>query len=132
MSNWTHVAAVARIDNIVGLVPELNFEKHFGKVLEYEDSLDKWREQEEHPERYLPMGSEGPLKMMVWTSPDPSDMARYTVSIFGDLRDHDSPQEIVDWFKDKIKDLWIRQATITVENECNGTVNWTYEYVREE
>ena len=94
--------------------------------------MDKWREQEEHPERYLPMGSEGTLKMMVWTSPDPSDMARYTVSIFGDLRDHDSPQEIVDWFKDKIKDLWIRQATITVENECNGTVNWTYEYVREE
>ncbi len=127
MSNWTHVAAVARIDSIVGLVPELDFEERFGKTLEYGDSQRKWWEQEEHPERYLPMGSEGSLKMMVWTDPDPCNMARYTVSIFGDLRDHDSPQEIVDWFKEKLKDLWIRQATITVENEYYGTVNWTYE-----
>lgn len=127
MSNWTHVAAVARIDSIVGLTPELDFEKHFGKTLEFEDGSSKWQEQDEHPERYLPMGSEGSLQMSVWTDPDPCNMARYTVSIFGDLRHHDSPQEIVDWFKEKLKDLWIRQATITVENEYYGTVNWTYE-----
>ena len=127
MSNWTHVAAVARIDSIVGLTPELDFEKVFGKTLGYEDGDSKWKEQEEHPERYLPIGSEGSLQMSVWTDPDPCNMARYTVSIFGDLRDHDSPQEIVDWFKEKIKDLWIRQATITVENEYYGTVNWTHE-----
>lgn len=30
------------------------------------------------------------------------------------------------YYKEKISGLWVRQATITVENEWNGTVNWTY------
>lgn len=126
MSNWTHVAATARIDSLAFLMPELDFENVFGKALDYDSPDYMWAEQENDPEKYLPMGSEGTLKMMVWANPDTSYAARYTVTIFGDLRDHYDPQEIVDWFKRKLKGLIIRQAVITVENEWRGTITWTY------
>ena len=72
------------------------------------------------------MGSEGSLQISVWDNPDKNCANAYTVSIFGDLRDHDNPQEIINWFKSKINNLWIRQAVITVSNEWNGTFTWTY------
>lgn len=74
------------------------------------------------------MGSEGSLEMSVWTNPDPCCMAAYTVSIFGDLRDHDSTEEIINWFEEKCKELGgsIRQAVITVDNERYGTQTKTY------
>lgn len=54
-------------------------------------------------------------------------MASTCVNIFGDLRDHESPDKIVNWFKAKLEGQFVRQAVITVENEKNGTVTWTYE-----
>lgn len=129
MSNWTHVAAIVRVDYLrFGEEPNIGerFEEIFGKELRYEDSFNVWDEADEHPERFLPLGSEGSLTMNVWKNPDKSCMSAYVVSIFGDLRDHYDPNAIVDWFKEKISSLWVRQATITVENEWNGTVNWTY------
>ena len=125
MSNWTHVAGVIRVDSIRCL-EQLDIEKHFGKACKWKDSLDVWKDADQNPEKYLPMGSEGSLEMSIWTNPDTGCLAAYTVSIFGDLRDHDSPDEIIEWFKQKCKGLLIRQATITVENEVNGTKNWTY------
>ena len=73
------------------------------------------------------MGSEGSLHLSIWENPDKECSASYTVSIFGDLRDHHNPQEIIDWFRNKIKDLWVRQAVITVDNEWNGTLTWVYD-----
>lgn len=75
------------------------------------------------------MGSEGSLQKSVWINPNDSHVARYTVSIFGDLRDCDSVDEIIEWFKNKCKALdgRVRQATITVNNECYGTKSYTYE-----
>lgn len=75
------------------------------------------------------MGSEGSLYKTIWRNPKKNSLAKYTVSIFGDLRDHDDPQKIVDWFKDICSKLgWrVRNATITVRNEWNGTINWTYD-----
>lgn len=125
MSNWTHVAGVIRIDSIRCL-EQFDFEKHFGKACKWKDPLDVWNDADKNPEKYLPMGSEGSLEMSTWTNSDTGCLAAYTVSIFGDLRDHDSPDEIIEWFKQKCKGLIIRQATITVENEVNGTKNWTY------
>lgn len=128
MSNWTHVAATARIDHITFLgAPELDFEEVFGKEIHYESDEKLWEEATEHPERFLPMGSEGSLRMSVWVNPDPRAAARYTVSIFGDLRDHDDPNAIVEWFKEKVEGLMVRQAVITVYNEWHGTVSWTFE-----
>lgn len=128
MSNWTHVAAIARIDHITFLgAPELDFEKIFGKELIPESDYELWVEADKHPEKFLPTGSEGSLNMSVWVNPAPHAAARYTVSIFGDLRDHDDPNAIVEWFKEKIESLMVRQAVITVYNEWHGTVSWTLE-----
>lgn len=125
MSNWTHVAAIFRFD---GFYHDYDFTKIFGKELNSNDSIDKWWESQEHPEQFLPIGSEGSLKMSIWENPDHYCVAAYTVSIFGDLRDHNSIDEIINWFDEKCKGIWIRQAVITVENEMYGTSTKTYKY----
>ena len=127
MSNWTHVAGIARINAIRCDNATMDFDRIFGKELNYDDETKIWDEYYRNPELFLPAGREGSLHKSVWVNPDISHLAAYTVSIFGDLRDHDSPSEIVDWFKEKLENFWVRNATITVENEWNGTVNWTYE-----
>lgn len=127
MSNWTHVAAVVRIDGIELLGNRPDPYKIFGKECLWDDICEVWEDADNYPEDYLPMGSEGSLQMSIWENPDKESLASTTVTIFGDLRDHDDPQEIVDWFKEKLKRVCVRQATITVKNERNGTVNWTYE-----
>lgn len=126
MSNWTHVAGIIRIDDIRFGDTTLDFDKLIGKECLWDSSEDCWMDTHEHPEDYLPMGSEGSLEKSVWINPDKSCMAAYTISIFGDLRDHDDPNAIVEWFKKKVKSLPVRQAVITVYNEWNGGVNWYY------
>ena len=129
MSNWTHVAGVMRIDALRFDDP-YDFKSYFddliGKQCLYNDDERVWKDKDKHPNEYLPMGSEGSLQKHIWINPDKSCLAAYTVTIFGDLRDHDNPQEIVDWFKEKCENLNIRQATISVDNELNGTINYTY------
>lgn len=129
MSNWSHVAAIARID---GFADEYLYKKPyetafttlFGKELNWEDGSKAFKKAFAHPEQYLPLGSEGSLNMTVWKNPNESCMARYTVSIFGDLRDHDHAQEIIDWFKEKLSHCDVRNAVITVTNEWDGTITW--------
>ena len=132
MSNWTHVAGIIRIDDIRIGNTTPDFDKIIGKECLYESADEAWEDADKHPQDYLPMGSEGSLEKSVWINPDRSCIAAYTVSIFGDLRDHDDPNAIIRWFKDKIRELCerfiIRQATITVDNEYNGTENWTFDY----
>ena len=124
MSNWTHVAAIFRVDCFSH--ENKDFTKIFGKELNYYDSYEKWDAAREHPEHFLPFGSEGSLQMSVWKNPNESCMAAFTISVFGDLRDHDSIEEIIKWFDEKCSKLWIRQAVITVENERNGIQTKTY------
>ena len=131
MSNWTHVAGVIRVDYIKWNedTPELDFDKLFGKECGYD--YEGFEDADKHPELYLPMGSEGSLQKSVWINPNDSHAARYTVSIFGDLRDHDSCDEIIEWFKNKCQLIGnvrcgIRQATITVDNEYNGIKSYTW------
>lgn len=134
MSNWTHVAGIVRIDFI--RFEEISEQEYldaideiFGKEYDYDSPRELWEEAGEHPEEFLPAGSEGSLHKSMWLNPDKSCMAAMTVSIFGDLRDHDSPGEIIEWFKGKCEneDLMIRNAVITVENEWNGTRTWVYD-----
>lgn len=137
MSNWTHVAAIVRVDGIPGMV---NLNKLatsvFGKTCLWEDNPSIWNDQEKNPDKYLYMGSEGSLQMSVWKEPNDDFMCLGNISIFGDLRDDDDANAVVDWFQKCLSKLdmdkndypaFIRQATITAENECNGTVNWTFQ-----
>lgn len=133
MSNWTHVAGVIRIDSFrfSGDLPD--FDKLIGKECLFESPMDVWKDADKNPKAYLPIGSEGSLQKSIWVNPDSSHMAAYTVAVFGDLRDHHDPDEIIVWFKDKCKFIndsgagFIRQATVTVDNELEGNRTWTYE-----
>lgn len=127
MSNWTHVAAIFRIDDIRFSGEKPDFTKLFGRELNYHDDDAIWEEAEKNPKAFLPCGSEGSLEMSVWTNPNVHCIAAYTVSIFGDLRDHDSIDEILNWFEEKCKAIDIlRQAVITVDNERYGMATKTY------
>lgn len=129
MSNWTHVAGVIRVDDfrIVGEWTSENFDDMFGKECLYGDPTPVWDDAIENPDKYLPMGSEGSLQKHVWINPNTSHVAAYTVSIFGDLRDHDSAKKIITWFKEKCDKCLVRQAVITVYNEHNGVMTYTYD-----
>lgn len=128
MSNWTHVAGVIRVDYMKwDDIPELDFDELLGKECLWEADEETWVDADNNPNKYLPMGSEGSLQKSVWIDPDKSNIPRYTVSIFGDLRDHDSCDEIIEWFKNKCKLIGsVRQATITVDNGYYGTKSYTY------
>ena len=128
MSNWTHVAGIIRMDSVRfnESYTDDYFDKLIGKECLFGSPSNVWDDAEKNPDDYLPMGSEGSLRKSVWINPDPSIIAAYTISIFGDLRDHDSTDEIIDWFKNKCSKISVRQAIITVLNERNGEKTWTY------
>lgn len=147
MSHWVHVAAIVRLDalRIGGESFTDDIKAHFGKSTE--DYSCDWEDDEsmeaygkavadsyDHPEQWLPGGSEGTCSMQVWENPDKCCMASYTVSIFGDLRDVDTGDWIIEWFKEKLSDealdgknFLVRQAVITVEEEFGHAVKtWTW------
>jgi hypothetical protein len=133
MSNWTHVAGIIRVDGFrFDTDIEPNWDNILGKELRYEDGYDKWEEAEDHPEHFMPLGSEGSLIKTIWTNPDKCCVASYTVSIFGDLRDHDDPNAIIEWFKSKCSEMYVRQAAITANNELNGMKTWAIDDEGEE
>lgn len=125
MSNWTHVAGIIRIDDFRFNNKIPDFDELIGKELHFEDPLAKWDDAYQYPEKYLPLGSEGSLEKSVWINPNKGSVAAYTVIIFGDLRDHDDPREIVEWFRKICDKFTIRNAVIVVENEANGQISWT-------
>jgi len=128
MSNWTHVAGIVRVDHLI-LDPEdgLDFDAIFGKECLWESDASVWKDADENPESYLPMGSEGSLRKVVWKNPDTSCLAAYSVMIFGDLRDHHDPAAIVEWFKDICENKFsVRNASLEVVNEMNGVETYSF------
>lgn len=112
MSNWTHVLGIIRA---VTFGTEVDFDEIIGYEWHRGDGFIPGM-------KWMPDGSEGSLCKTVDGG---------IISIFGDLRDHEDPQEIIDWFNGVCesldKDCWVRQAVITVANEQNGTLDWRYE-----
>ena len=129
MSNWTHVVGTIRIDCLRGLYEyedKPNFDEIFGKECRWIDDNSIWNDAEENPQNFLPMGSEGSLHKIVWENPDKSHIQSYMVTVFGDLRDHDEPDDIIKWFKEICSKLWVRNAVIEVTNEWYGTKVYSY------
>lgn len=130
MSIWSDVAAIVRVNDFLGFgEDEPNWDDIFGKECLFESSSEVWDDAYEHPEKYLPMGSEGSLQKTVWVNPDQSRADAYTVSIFGSLRDHTDVDGLIGWFKDIVTNkVWTRQASITIDNILYGpgTVTWVY------
>ena len=131
MSQWLQVAAIARIDDfrfepVSEDEVKKRFEGIFGKECSWGDG--DFEDAYEHPDKYLPMGSEGSLTMSVWVDPDISSLAAYTVSIFGSLRDRNSEDadEIIDWFKNKVSSVMTRNAIIDIGVEFDSHKVWVY------
>lgn len=126
MSCWTHVAAIVRVDGFRIFDDDIgpDWDAIFGKECLFLASRENWEDAMEHPDKYLPMGSEGSLRKTMWTNPDLSHADAYTMSIFGDLRDYDSPETIIEWFKKIVNSdsLDVRQACITVTNGYKSMV----------
>lgn len=128
MSQWVHVAAIARIDYLPDIFDEgaLSFDDIFGKECSWDDPPVVWEDAVNNKDKYLPMGSEGSLHKTVWVNPHRNHADQYTVSIFGDLRDVSSGGWIIEWFKNKLNGLFVRNATITVDTKQGTPSTWTY------
>lgn len=130
MSQWLQVAAIARIDSLrfnpVSIEEATEkFETVFGKECSWDSR--NFDDAFEHPESYLPMGSEGSLAMSVWVNPDTHCLDSYTVSIFGSLRDRDEEdaKQIIEWFKNKVSSIATRNAIIDIDSGNSHRI-WVY------
>lgn len=128
MSQWTHVNASFRL-NSLGIISDEMITENFGKSVDYYGMYgieydENWEVKEK--EKYLPMGSEGSLEISIWHNPDTSCMASTTVSVFGDLRDYGSFEEIEEWFNKCCSSFSIRQAICQVNVEGCGTKVFQY------
>lgn len=115
MSQWTHVAAVFRLDSF-GNISDERIKSVFGKEVSYY-GLSNYNEADD--EKTLPMGSEGTLEMSIWHSPDSHAIASTTVSVFGDLRDYggEDIENLKEWFNECCSQFTIRQAVMHVIDE---------------
>lgn len=104
MSNWTHVAGIIRVDSIRPMghrIPLL--------------------------EKYLPLpdcliGSEGPAQVSLVQNPDFHSLSAFTLTIWGDLRDHEGEVKAIRaWLEEISKGTMIRQGVVQIENERNGS-----------
>lgn len=134
MSIWTHVNAQIRLDSMELLTGSIqkDLEKIIGPTYlpfyEEYDIINDWLNvgYEEKDKVKLPTGSEGSLRVEVIRNKDDHAIASHIISIYGDLRDFDSYDEIQNWWyklckdledKDKCRAVGIRQAICQVEVE---------------
>ena len=116
MSVWTHVCGSIRFDGIAGLTPEPDC----GIPYTFDDDEVQWSKCN------IPCGSEGSLTISVWNNPYESSLASKTISIFGDLREYQNEQEIIDYFERITKGQMIRQAFYTFHVEGKEARNFVY------
>lgn len=112
MSQWTHVAAVFRLNSFDKISDE-DIKKVFGKEVNF---YQLFNYDEADDTKTLPMGSESTLKMSIWHNPDSSYMASTTVSVFGDLRDYGGSdiEKLKEWFNECCSKFMVRQAIMQV------------------
>ena len=115
MSQWTHVAAIFRLDSF-GKISDESIYKDFGKEVTWDDLYNY---DESDDTKTLPMGSEGTLEMSIWHNSDECHMASTTVSVFADLRDYGGIDidKLKEWFNDCCKQFMVRQAVMHVIDE---------------
>lgn len=123
MSVWTHVNGSVRVDNIRGMLPEIDFPANLGKIVRWGD---------EDYGTIVPCGSEGSLEYTIWKNPDKSHMASYTITIFGDLRDYDDVREVVDWLNTSFSGMMIRSGIVEIDVEGRAKCIYQYDFDRRE
>lgn len=120
MSQWTHVAATIRFDDLrfPGMpdqTPDL------GKTCRFDDELEDW------DACTVPCGSEGSLQHHLWVNPERNAVTAFVATIWGDLRDYSDVGEITTYLNRVCAGRMIRQGVAQIEVEYSRTVvlQWT-------
>lgn len=115
MSIWTHVTGVIRLETGLKLDDD-DIENLIGKRILYRAPKELKDEYKEHPERFIPKGSNGSLNFHVYNHDNKYELPSCIISIFGDLEDYADSDAIIEWFKSRVKSsiYTVRQACITV------------------
>jgi hypothetical protein len=101
--------------------------KRMGILCDYEDDEKIWNA------CTIPKGSEGSIQYEVILTNDCNSLARIAVAIWGDLRDYENVDEIVNWIKriggtDLRKDfLGVRSGIVYIEPEFKSPTVLRYD-----
>ena len=117
MSKWTHVNGIIRVDAL--RMPGM-------KVIPINIGTPSFWE-DDHEAKDIPEGSEGSLNAEIWENPSGSSLAAYTVSIFGDLRDFESADEILAYLNQITDGQMIRSGVCEVTVEYGTTTIFRYD-----
>ena len=115
MSQWTHVNASIRFDGI--LDSRLPTEEQLGEIIQFED---------EDYNTILPCGSEGSIEYAIYRNPRGSSLAAMVVTWWGDLRDYNDVDEIMNYFNKIIVGRSIRSGIIEIDVEYGFTYVYKY------
>lgn len=127
MSVWTHVAGVIRADAFrFEDDPKPDWNELIGHPYLWGSMREDGDYLMSHPEQWMPSGSEGSLQYSVWENPNMSHITAYVISVFGDLRDYDDTDAIVEWFKKVCSRLWVRNAVIEADCGDGSPQVWSY------
>jgi len=114
MSQWTHVNASIRFD-----MTSFNekFKPQLGEMVLWDDDDDEEMRglPIEHFNGFIPEGSEGSLQYNIWEGTRESSAANCTVSIWGDLRNYDNVEEILEYFNKIVEGKSIRSGVLEIE-----------------
>ena len=135
MSVWTHVAGIIRVDSL-RLPEDYDHKKELEELLATDEFLgkqfgfyDNWDDYDEKTNP-IPCGSEGTVRYSVIENisgdGSKSSLAAFQIVIWGDLRDYDDKQAVIDWFRNACEKLFVRQAVITVETYIDDTEVFDY------
>jgi len=125
MSQWTHVAGVIRYDAL-DILPNREFAPFHPKDVLGRQSY--WDDQE-LGDSFLPHGSEGSLHYHVVDTHhehDSCSLSAFQVIFWGDLRDYDNFDGIIQYFNRIVTDAWIRAGCFTVEVDGLGSKSFVY------
>ena len=116
MSIWTYVDATFKGEFDVERAREV-----VGYEINWEDDLDEWdrkcSDRREHPERYLPMGSEGTLRAVI---------EHDRITVHGALRGFSNHHEIWEWFDRVCMRLRTERAKCKCVVDCMSVHTWRF------
>lgn len=118
MSQWTHVAGLVRVDDLIALTGKaLDLKARFGVCSGWDD---------DHDAELVPCGSEGSLTYHIHSNPCKDHLAAHVVAFYGDLRDYSSVDNVLTWLNNACSGLMIRQGVveIAVEYQTTAIARW--------
>lgn len=114
MSTWTHITGTIRFDGIADLMPS----PELGNTCNYSSEEKLW------DSCNVPCGSEGSLQHNLQTNPD--SMAKWVATFWGDLRDYEDEEEVINYFNRIVEGRMIRQGIFSFEVESRGCRTFIY------